>query len=149
MPTITQDVDINLPVRTVYNQWTQFEDYPAFMSDVQEVRQLDDTHLYWAVTVAGVDRGFEAEITEQVPDERIAWTSTTGPRNAGVITFHHLSESRTRVRLQIEWEPEGFVESVGAALKIDNARVARDLSRFAELMEDNGFATGAWRGTVD
>ena len=149
MPTISQDIDIALPVRAVYNQWTQFEGYPAFMTDVQQVRQLDDSHLYWAISVAGVDRGFEAEITEQIPDERIAWKSTSGPDNAGVVTFHRLDDNRTRVRLQIEWEPEGFVESVGAAFKVDNARVAAALSRFAELMESNGFATGAWRGRIE
>ncbi|UOQ58436.1 SRPBCC family protein [Leucobacter allii] len=148
MPTVSSDIDIALPVRTVYDQWTQFEDYPAFMSGVEEVRQLDDRTLYWDVRVGGVERGFQAEITEQLPDERIAWRSTSGPPNAGVVTFHRLDERTTRVRLQLEWEPEGLVERVGSALQIDDAQVAADLREFARLMEDNGFATGAWRGTI-
>ncbi len=148
MPTISNDIDIESPVRTVYNQWTQFEDYPAFMSGVQQVRQLADDKLYWDVKVGGAERGFEARITEQIPDERIAWTSTSGPNHAGVVTFHRLDDDRTRVRLQLEWEPEGFVETVGAALQIDDAQVARDLHQFAHLMETNGFATGAWRGEI-
>ncbi|WP_449278844.1 SRPBCC family protein [Leucobacter sp. GX24907] len=149
MNTVSNDIDIDLPVRTVYDQWTQFEEYPAFMTGVEEVRQLDDEHLYWAVRVGGVERGFEAEITEQLPDERIAWKSTSGPKNAGVVTFHRLNDQQTRVRLQLEWEPEGFVEQVGAAMQIDDAQVADDLREFARLMENNGFATGAWRGTIE
>lgn len=148
MHTVSSDIDIDLPLRTVYDQWTQFEDYPAFMSGVEEVRQLDDKSLYWDLRVGGVKAGFQAEITEQVPDERIAWKSTSGPQNAGVVTFHRLDDDQTRVRLQLEWEPEGFVENVGAALQIDDAQVAADLREFARLMESNGFATGAWRGTI-
>lgn len=148
MHTISSDIDIELPVGTVYNQWTQFEDYPAFMSGVREVRQLAPDELYWDVRVGGAERGFATDITEQVPDERIAWKSTSGPEHAGVVTFHRLDDNRTRVRLQLEWEPEGFVEHVGAALQFDDAQVARDLHTFAELMESHGFATGAWRGEI-
>lgn len=149
MHTVSSDIDIDLPVRTVYDQWTQFEDYPAFMTGVQAVRQLDDRRLHWTVSVGGVERGFEAEITEQRPDERIAWKSTSGPRNAGVVTFHRLNDQQTRVRLQLEWEPEGVVERAGAALHIDEAQVKGDLEEFARLMESNGFATGSWRGTIE
>ncbi|PRI10011.1 SRPBCC family protein [Leucobacter massiliensis] len=149
MHTVTSDIDVNAPVRTVYDQWTQFEDFPAFMSGVEEVRQLDDTTTHWKVKVGGVEREFQARITEQLPDERIAWRSLSGPQHAGVVTFHRLSDDQTRVRLQLEWEPEGFVEHVGAALHIDNARVGEDLREFARLLESNGFATGAWRGSVD
>ena len=149
MHTITNDIDLDLPIRTVYDQWTQFEDFPAFMSGVDEVQQLDDTTMHWKVHVGGVERGFDTEITEQLPDERIAWKSTSGPRHAGVVTFHRLNDEQTRVRLQLEWDPEGFIENVGAALQLDDAQVASDLREFARLMETNGFATGAWRGTVD
>lgn len=149
MHTVTSDIDIGLPVRTVYNQWTQFEDFPAFMWGVEEVRQVDDTRLAWRVRVAGVERRFIAEITEQIPDERIAWKSVEGPRHAGVVTFHRLDDDETRVRLQLDWEPEGFVEHAGAALQLDDAQVGADLREFTRLLETNGFETGAWRGTVD
>lgn len=149
MHTITNDIDLDLPIRTVYDQWTQFEDFPAFMSGVDEVQQLDDTTVHWKVHVGGVERGFDTEITEQLPDERIAWKSTSGPRHAGVVTFHRLNDEQTRVRLQLDWDPEGLVEKMGAALQLDDAQVASDLREFARLMETNGFATGAWRGTVE
>lgn len=149
MPTVTSDIDIQLPIRTVYNQWTQFEDFPAFMQGVEEVRQLDDSTLAWRVRVAGVEREFTAAITEQIPDERIAWKSVAGPTQAGVVTFHRLDDDQTRVRLQLEWEPEGFVEHAGAALQLDDGQVAASLREFARLLETNGFETGAWRGTVD
>ncbi|WP_336660711.1 SRPBCC family protein [Leucobacter sp. USHLN153] len=149
MSTVSSDIDINLPIRTVYNQWTQFEDFPAFMGGVQEVRQIDDTTLNWRVTVAGVEREFTAEVTEQVPDERVAWRSTSGPSQAGVVTFHRLDENKTRVRLQLEWDPEGLVEHAGAVLQLDDAQVNSDLKEFARLIESNGFETGAWRGKVD
>ncbi len=149
MPTVASDIDIDLPVRTVYNQWTQFEDFPAFMTGVEEVRQLSDTTLSWRVRVAGVEREFTATITEQVPDERIAWKSISGPAQAGVVTFHRLNDAQTRVRLELEWEPQGFVEQAGAVLQLDDAQVAKDLREFARLMESNGFETGAWRGEID
>lgn len=149
MHTVTSDIDIGLPVRTVYNQWTQFEDFPAFMWGVEEVRQIDDTRLAWRVRVAGVGREFIAEITEQSPDERIAWKSVEGPQQAGVVTFHRLNDDETRVRLQLDWEPEGFVEQAGAVLQLDDAQVGADLREFARLLETNGFETGAWRGTID
>lgn len=149
MHTVSSDIDINLPVREVYDQWTQFEDFPAFMSGVEKIRQLDDAHLHWRVSVGGAEREFTAEIVEQLPDERIAWRSTSGPTNDGVVTFHHLDERTTRVRLQFEWDPDGFVEQVGAALQLDDAQVAGDLREFKRLLETNGFATGAWRGSIN
>lgn len=149
MPTVSSDIDIPLPIRTVYNQWTQFEDFPAFMWGVESVTQLDDATLSWRVKVAGVERTFIAEITEQVPDERIAWKSTEGPEQAGVVTFHRLSDSETRVRLQLEWSPEGFVEHAGALLQLDDAQVRADLEHFSQLMASQGFETGAWRGSID
>ena len=149
MSTVTSDIDIDMPIGAVYNQWTQFEDFPAFMSGVDAVRQIDDTHLRWQVSVGGVEREFDAVISEQTPEERIAWNSVDGPNHAGVVTFHRLNDTTTRVRLQLEWEPKGFVEHAGAALNIDQAEVSRDLQEFARLLETNGFATGAWRGDVD
>jgi len=149
MHTVTSEIDISMPIESVYNQWTQFESFPAFMSGVEEVRQLGDTHTHWRVRVGGAEREFDAEITEQTPDQRIAWRSTSGPQQAGVVTFHRLNAEETRVRLQLEWDPEGFVEKVGAALQLDDGQVASDLRSFKSLIESNGFETGAWRGSVD
>ncbi len=149
MHTVTSEIDVDLPIRTVYNQWTQFEDFPAFMSGVDEVRQVDDTAMYWRVHVGGVERDFHTRITEQQPDQRIAWCSFRGPKHAGVVTFHRLSGEQTRVRLQLEWDPEGFLENLAAAFQVDDAQVAADLREFARLLESNGFETGAWRGSVD
>jgi len=149
MSTVTSDIDIDMPISTVYDQWTQFEDFPAFMSGVEEVDQRGDAALHWHVSVGGVEREFDAEITEQRPDERIAWRSTSGPLQAGVVTFHRLDDGMTRVRLQLEWEPRGLAEHAGAILQLDDAQVRRDLKQFKELIESNGFATGAWRGEID
>ncbi|HEX2856089.1 MAG TPA: SRPBCC family protein [Propionibacteriaceae bacterium] len=149
MSTVSNDIDIDLPISRVYNQWTQFEDFPAFMSGVQEVRQLTDTTLFWRVSVAGVEREFVATITEQQPDERIAWRTQDGPSQAGVVTFHRLSDDATRVRLQLEWEPQGVTEKAGAMLQLDDAQVAVSLEKFKRLIESNGFESGAWRGSVD
>ena len=148
MSTIASEIDIDLPVRTVYNQWTQFEDFPAFMSGVEDVRQLDAAHLKWQININGVEREFDAEITDQVPDERIAWKSTSGLEIGGIVVFHRLDTDQTRIRLQIDWEPHGFVERVGSALQMDEARVAMDLRAFKRLIESNGFESGAWRGTI-
>lgn len=149
MSTVTATIDINAPISTVYNQWTQFESFPQFMSGVDEVRQVSDTLTHWEVSIAGVDREFDAEIVEQHPDERIAWNSVGGENHAGVVTFHRIDDDRTRVVLQLDWEPQGVVEKVGALLQVDDIQIDRDLNRFKELMEENGFETGAWRGDVD
>ena len=149
MSTVTSTIDIDAPITTVYNQWTQFETFPQFMSGVDQVRQLSDTLTHWEVSIAGVDREFDAEIVEQHPDERIAWNSVGGENHAGVVTFHRIDDDRTRVALQLDWEPQGVVEKVGALLQVDDIQIDRDLHRFKELMEENGFETGAWRGDVD
>lgn len=149
MSTVTSDTDINVPISVAYNQWTQFESFPQFMSGVQEVRQVDDTHTHWRVSIGGVEREFDAEITEQSPDERIAWNSTRGPNQAGVVTFHRLTDDSTKVTLQLDWEPQGFVEKVGAVLQADDIQVDRSLRTFKDKIESNGFETGAWRGQVD
>jgi uncharacterized membrane protein len=149
MSTIEESVELDVPVRTAYNQWTQFEDFPRFMEGVETVQQLDDTHLHWVAEIAGVRREWDAEITEQLPDDRIAWRSTDGTGNAGVVTFHHLDTSRSKVMLQLEFEPEGFTESVGDALGFVRRRAAGDLERFKGLIEDRGRESGAWRGAVE
>ena len=149
MSTIEQSIDVAVPVRTAYNQWTQFEDFPRFMEGVEEVRQLDDTHLRWRTKVGGREQEFDAEITEQRPDERIAWNATRGADQAGVVTFHRVDDARTRIMLQLEAEPEGAVEKAGDVLGVLKRRVKGDLERFKEMIESRGAETGAWRGEVD
>ena len=149
MSTIEQSIDVNAPVSTTYNQWTQFEDFPHFMEGVREVRQLDDRRLQWRAEIGGKEKTWEAEITEQIPDARVAWRSTSGARNAGVVTFHRLSPGSTRVMLQMEYDPEGFVENVGDVVGVASARVRGDLERFKEFIEQRGRETDAWRGSIN
>jgi uncharacterized membrane protein len=148
MSTIEQSIDVDVPVRTAYDQWTQFEEFPKFMEGVEEIRQVDDTHLHWRTKIAGKVKEFDAVITEQTPDQRIAWTSEDGPEHAGVVTFHRLGDSQTRVMVQMDYEPEGAAEKVGDALGLVKRRVKGDLERFKELIEGRGTETGAWRGEV-
>ncbi|MET0235669.1 MAG: SRPBCC family protein [Kibdelosporangium sp.] len=149
MSTITESVDVDVDVTTAYNQWTQFESFPKFMSGVEEIRQVDETHTHWRINVAGVTREFDATITEQHPDERVAWKSDAGPGHAGVITFHRLAADRTRVTAQMDIDPEGFVENVADKLGILDRKVKNDMARFKEFIEDRGGQeTGAWRGDV-
>ncbi|KRC48840.1 MULTISPECIES: SRPBCC family protein [unclassified Nocardioides] len=150
MTQIQESIDVDVPVRTAYDQWTQFESFPQFMSGVESITQLDDKRLHWVTNIAGVEREFDAEITEQHPDERVAWTSTGGDtKQAGVVTFHRLDEGRTRVMAQIDWQPSGLVEKVGSAVNIDQHRVKGDLEKFKEFIEERGHETGAWRGDID
>lgn len=150
MTQIQESIDVDVPVRTAYDQWTQFETFPAFMSGVESITQLDDKRLHWVTSIAGVEREFDAEITEQHPDERVAWTSTGGDsKHAGVVTFHRLDDAKTRVMVQIDWEPSDLVEKIGSAINIDDHRVKGDLDRFKEFIEARGSETGAWRGDVD
>ena len=148
MASVEKSIDVHVPVRTAYNQWTQFEEFPQFMQGVEEVRQLDDKRLHWRASIAGKTEEWDAEITEQVPDMRVAWTNTTGARNAGVVTFHRLDDTTTRVMLQLDYDPEGVVENVGDALGFVSRRVEGDLERFKEFVEARGQETGAWRGTI-
>jgi len=148
MSTVEKSIDVNVPIGTAYNQWTQFEDFPKFMEGVKEVRQLDDTHLHWCASIAGKEEEWDAEITEQIPDQRIAWTSRGGTRNGGVVTFHRISDDVTRIMLQIEYDPQGFTENVGDALGLVSRRVEGDLERFKDFIESRGHETGAWRGSV-
>jgi uncharacterized membrane protein/general stress protein YciG len=146
---IEQSIDVNVPVHTAYNQWTQFEEFPRFMEGVQEVRQLDDRHLHWRANIGGKEKEWDAEITEQVPDQRIAWKNTTGATNAGVVTFHRLNDQQTRVMLQVDYDPEGVVENLGDMIGVVSARVKGDLRRFKDFIESRGQETGAWRGHIN
>ena len=148
MATIEKHIDVEVPVRAAYNQWTQFEEFPRFMEGVLEVRQLDDRRLHWRAKVGGQEKTWDAEITEQVPDERIAWRSRSGAANAGAVTFHRLGEGRTRIMLQLEYEPEGMVEKAADAVGIVSHRVEGDLLRFKEFIERRGRETGGWRGEI-
>jgi uncharacterized membrane protein len=148
MATIEKSIDVEVPVRTAYNQWTQFEEFPAFMEGVTAVTQLDDRRLRWQANVGGKSQEWTAEITEQHPDERIAWTSTSGARNAGVVTFHRLADQKTRVMLQMEYDPKGMVENVGDAVGVVAARVGRDMARFKDYIESRQRESGAWRGDI-
>ncbi len=142
------EIEIDLPVRTVYNQWTEFQDFPLFMKHVQEVRQIDDTHLEWKASVAGVDKQWQAEITEQTPDQRIAWTSVDGTKNAGAVTFHALDDHRTKVVLQLDVEPEGVLETIATKGGMVEDRAEKDLEQFKEFIEGRGQETGGFRGTI-
>ena len=148
MTKVERSIEVQVPVRTAYNQWTQFEEFPRFMEGVEEVRQLDDRRLHWRAKVAGKTEEWDAEIDEQRPDERVAWHATTGAKNAGVVTFHYIDPSTTRVMLQLDYEPEGVVENVGSALGVVERRVAGDLERFKEFIESRGRETGGWRGEI-
>ena len=150
MSTVTESIDVNASVRTAYDQWTQFESFPQFMAGVREIRQTDgDVHTHWIVEIGGQVREFDATITEQHPDERVAWNSDPGPNHAGVITFHRLDDSRTRVTAQMDIDPEGFVENVADKLGILTHRVKSDMKNFKEFIESRGRETGAWRGNIE
>lgn len=148
MSEIIEAVDVDVAVRTAYDQWTQFESFPEFMDGIKQVRQLDDRTLEWVADVAGKEKRWKATITEQEPDQRIAWTSTEGARNAGVVTFHRLGEGRSRVTLQLDVEPDGPLETVGDALGVVKNRVKDDMKRFKAFIESRGTETGAWRGEI-
>jgi uncharacterized membrane protein len=149
MSTVEKSIDVDVPVSTAYNQWTQFESFPQFMEGVDRIDQTSDTMTHWLTSIGGVTREFDAEITEQHPDERVAWTSVDGPKNAGVVTFHRLGPDKTRIMLQMDFEPEGVVENVGDKLGIVGRRAEGDLKRFKGFIESRGTETGAWRGEVD
>jgi len=146
---VEESIEVEVPVTTAYNQWTQFEEFPRFMEHVDEVRQLDDRNLHWRVTVAGKTDEFDAEITEQIPDTRIAWHSTSGRTNAGVVDFHPLSDERCQISVAMDAEPDGVMEKVADAAGVARRQVRGDLERFKELIEARGSASGAWRGDVD
>jgi uncharacterized membrane protein len=149
MATIEESIEVEVPVRTAYDQWTQFEEFPQFMEGIESVQQIDDTHILWTAEIGGKREEWRAEITEQHPDHRIAWRSTEGRQNGGVVTFHRIADGTTRIMVQMDWEPEGALETAGAAVGADSRRVQGDLKRFKELIERRGAPTGAWRGEVE
>jgi uncharacterized membrane protein len=146
MPTIEESVEVHVPVSTAYSQWTQFEEFPKFMDGVKEVRRIDDKHLHWVAEISGHEEEWDAEITEQKQDERVAWKATNGKQNAGVVTFHRISDGTSKIMLQLDWESEGMVEKLGSALGQDDRKVKSDLDRFKELVESHGTTSDAWRG---
>ncbi|MBB4967101.1 SRPBCC family protein [Saccharothrix violaceirubra] len=149
MTTIEKSADVEVPVTTAYNQWTQFETFPSFMEGVERITQVDDKRTHWVTKIGGVAREFDAEITEQHADERVAWHTVDGPRQAGVVTFHRIDDRTTRVHLQMEYAPETLTEKAGAALGIVEHRVKGDLKRFKEFIENRPNETGSWRGDVN
>ena len=150
MPQIIETIDVNVPVTVAYNQWTQFESFPHFLDEVVSITQIDDTHNHWVVNVGGAEREFDAEITEQHPDERVAWRSVGGEtEHAGVVTFHKLDENTTRVTAQIDWDPQGLLEKLGSLVGAGSHAVKKDLDNIKKFIEGRGGETGAWRGDVD
>ena len=149
MSRVEKDIEVEAPLREVYNQWTQFEEFPRFMDGVEEVRQLDDKRLHWRASVAGKEREWEAEIREQVPDEKIIWHNVTGATNAGMVKFDPIAPNRTRVHLEMSYEPEGPIEQAGDVLGFLTRRVEGDLERFKEFIESRITATGQWRGEIE
>ena len=149
MAQVVETVDVNVPIRTAYDQWTQFETFPEFMSGVESITQVTPTRNHWVTKVGGVRREFDTEITEQHPDERIAWRTVDGElQHAGAVTFHRLSPETSRVTIQMDWEPSGIAEKAGSAVGVDDRQVKADAKRFKEFIEDRGRETGAWRGDV-
>ena len=148
MSKISKSIEADVPVSTAYNQWTQFESFPQFMEGVEEVRQLDDKRLEWKAEIGGIERSWRAEIVDQKPDQRVSWRSVSGAKNDGTVTFEPLGDSRTRVTVELDVEPEGVIENIGDALGILDRRIQGDLERFKEFIESRGQETGAWRGEV-
>ena len=144
-----KSIQVDVPVTTAYNQWTQFEDFPHFMGGIKEVHQHDDRHLHWVAEIAGVRREWEAAILEQVPDQKISWAAKDGATNAGAVRFEPVGATSTLVHLSLEYEPEGLVEQVGDKLGLVERQVESDLKRFKALVESEGYATGGWRGSVN
>lgn len=148
MKQIEKSIEVEKPLHSVYNQWTQFEDFPRFMKGVKKVTQLDDQRLHWEAEIGGKTKEWDAIITDQIPDQRIAWEREAGDYTAGVVDFEALGPNRTRVNLQLFYEPDGFVESAGDALGVVSGQVQNDLERFKQFIENRAQETGGWRGTI-
>ena len=146
---VSKSVIVNVPVSRAYNQWTQFEEFPQFMGGVQKVTQLSDDRLEWVAQIFGVKRQWEAKILEQRPDQKVAWAATSGATNAGAVSFEDLGGGQCRVTLFLEYEPEGLVEKAGDALNVVERQAESDLEKFKTFIESEGYASGAWRGTVE
>jgi len=145
---VQDSIEVDVPIRTAYNQWTQFEEFPSFMKDVEEVRQIDDTHLHWRANIAGKPVEWDAEITTQIPDRRISWRSTSGPPNSGAVTFDRVADNRTRITLRMSYRAPGIAEKIGDALGAVRAELSGNLHRFADFIQSRQRETGACRGTV-
>ena len=148
MERVEKTIEVGAPLRAVYNQWTQFEEFPRFMAGVKQVRQLDDTHVHGHAELWGKDKEWDAEITEQEPDTRISWKSVSGAPNAGTVRFHPVDDNRTAIHLAMAYEPEGALEHAGDALGVLSGRVEKTLKQFKEFIEERGNETGGWRGAV-
>jgi uncharacterized membrane protein len=148
MERLQKSIEVDRPLDQVYNQWTQFEEFSRFMEGVKSVKQLDDTRLHWVAEIGGKEKEWTAKIIEQIPDHRIAWESESGEFTSGVVSFQSLGPNRTRVTLEISYDPKGFVENAGDAIGVVSRRVENDLKRFKEFLENRGQETGAWRGTI-
>ena len=148
MSLIEKSIEVNVPVKTAYNQWTQFEEFPKFMEGVEQVKQITDKRLHWKANIAGKAEEWDAEITEQIPDQRVAWTSKGGAMNTGLVIFSPLSDAKSKLTLQMEYVPNGPIEKTGDAMGLVTRRVEGDLKRFKDFIESRGRETGGWRGTV-
>ena len=148
MASLSKSIEVNVPVRTTYNQWTQFESFPHFMEGVKSVQQMDNKRLHWVAEVAGKEKQWDAVITDQTPDQKIAWKSTSGAQNDGIVTFQPLGADKTRVNLQLDYDPEGVIEETGDKLGFVSRRIEGDLERFKKFIEARGAETGAWRGEI-
>lgn len=149
MATVQESIDVNVPLSQAYNQWTQFEDFPQFMSGVDAVRQLDDATVHFQTSIGGVKRDYDARITCQTPDRQVSWESLDGPRNAGTVRFTELGPTETKVDVELVWEPGSATEKIGSAVGLDSRQVGADLKRFKKFIEGRDFETGGWRGRVD
>jgi uncharacterized membrane protein len=149
MARVEESIDVNVPVSTAYNQWTQFEEFPSFMDGVKSVKQIDDTRLHWVADIGGNTEEWDAEIVEQQPDRKISWRALDGHRSSGTVLFEPLGDNQTRINVVLEHETEGLTEALGSALGGDSRKVKDDLERFKEFVESRGTETGAWRGEVE
>lgn len=149
MSMVHESIDVDVPLHTAYNQWTQFEEFPNFMEGVEEVRQIDERHNHWRTSLAGAEREFDTEIVDQLPDERVSWRTVGGDvRQMGVVTFQRMDETTTRVNLAMDFQPEGLAEKAADAVGMVDRRVKGDLRRFKSFIEERGQETGGWRGRI-
>ncbi|MGX2041448.1 SRPBCC family protein [Methylocaldum sp. MU1018] len=148
MASLHKSIEVNVPVKVAYNQWTQFEEFPNFMENIVEVHQIDDSHVHWHAEIGGTHKEWDTEIVEQVPDQRIAWRTTAGPENHGSVNFEPVSGDRTRVSVDVEYQPETVMEKVGSMLGMVSSNLEEDLENFRDFIESRGHETGAWRGEI-
>jgi len=149
MATVQESIEVNVPLSQAYNQWTQFEDFPHFMSGVDSATQLDDSTVHFKTSIGGVKREYDARITAQEPDQLVSWASLDEPRNSGIVRFEPASTGGTKVSVELSWHPDTAAEKLGAAIGLDSRQVASDLKKFKKFIEERDAATGAWRGTVE